>query len=323
MAKSGLAAGAITNVGARHNLIIAQNQGHLAHCPFFEIIPKQLMNPPTRAGVMMFPGRPEYGVTTDLTNPGRPVRIFNHTGGSGDRVYSIKASVPESLSFDDAAVYMTVLALASPDDRRIAIEHDDELRNILRNEKSPQETTTLATETNFHEILLRLGWHIDSESYQRLSDSLDRLSFVSFVYTFKGQVWTSSLLGFRRQNNHHTKVLIVINPVSASVILGDRKSAGCVLTDTEELKKLTRQTEKAAYLAIVRLLKPGETTKLRLSLILDYIYRKPATEDQTKKFVQTVKKMETKIPGWKFAFVGRGKDRKLCTTRPLLADQNG
>ena len=297
---------------------IAQNQGHFAHCPFFEIVPSRAVNVPQRLirnKNKKVPPDPADADKPSNLNP--PDRKIEHTGGNGARVYNISGSVPGTLSFDDASVFMVVLSLTAPDHRRLTFEHGDITRRTLLDDISPSGTETLGTNTNYHELLNKLGWTINTRSYERLECSIKRLSFVRFIYTFRGQSWTSSLIGFRRENKNKNKIMIIINAVSASVILGNRKS-GCVLADTQELREISSQSEKAIYFAIIRLIKPGENSSLSVNSILEYIYRGRVTDDQRKKFFHTVTSLQNKIPEWSLKLIGKGNDKSILIARPPL-----
>ena len=182
-----------------------QKQGHFAHCPFFEIVPSRAVNVPEREirnkkkdkTPPTGPPVPDKPPTLDP-----PDRKIEHTGGHGKRVYTISGSVPGTLSFDDASVVMVLLSLTAPDHRRLTFEHGDITRRTLLDDISPSGTETLGTNTNYHELLNKLGWTINTtRSYERLECSIKRLSpLVRFIYTFSGQSWTSSLIGFRREN---------------------------------------------------------------------------------------------------------------------------
>ena len=111
--------------------------------------------------------------------------------------------------------------------------------------------------------------------------------------------------------------MIIINAVSASVILGKRNN-GCVLADTQELREISSQSEKAIYCAIIRLIKPGENSSLSVNSILEYIYRGRVTNDQQKKFFHTVTSLQNKIPEWSLKLIGKGNDKSILIARPPL-----
>lgn len=256
--------------------------------------------------------------------------------GRGENPYKIEVWMVDPLNYDDASVFMVLLATGAPTARHTIYEKEHELRKLLiteghpefcpteEGEISPNDSPAIGIESNFREILRKLGWDDSGKSYARLEESMKRLSSVRLFYHFRRTLWTGWLLGFSINTGSHAKCFTAtMNPVSSMVILGDR-SAGCVMSGLHELRALSGQIELALYFDLIRLIKPGTTTVLRLENILRRIYGKP-TADNRQKLLNAIRSAHDKlgtISRWKLEVNGRGRDARLHVTRPALQKLN-
>lgn len=244
-----------------------------------------------------------------------------YSGGEGENVYKVEVRMTDALSYDDAAVFMAFLATTAPDHRRRLYKPESELRKVLLDDCSPQEALVLGVVSNTHEIIAKLGWHRCSDSYVRLEASMKRLAGVRLFYHFRRQIWTSNLFGFRLHEDRKD-FEVNINPLSSAVILGDRQS-GCVMPAIHEIRELSGQTAMAAYLALVRVIKPGVRTGISLSSLLCHVYGDP-TPKQREAFTKTLRELHIRLNsfGWNLQIRGRGLGARVHVTRPALADMN-
>lgn len=280
----------------------AQHHGHLSQAPIFTIARK---GPDNRQ---------------------RDNKIICQ--GRGENPYKIEVWMVDPLNYDDASVFGVLLATGAPKDRHTAYGIEHELRKLLamdgHPEICPNDSPALGIESNFREILIKLGWDDSGKSYARLEESFKRLGAVRIYYHFNKTLWSGGLMGFRINTGSHAKSFTAtINPVSSMVILGDR-SAGCVMSGLHELRALSGQIELALYFDLIRLIKPGTQTSLRLENILRRIYRKP-TADNRQKFLNAIRSAHEKLAAvskWKLEVIGRGRDAKIHVTRPALQRLN-
>lgn len=278
----------------------APHHGHLSHAPLFTIGRK---GPDTK----------------------QRQNKFIYEGGRGENRYKVEVWLLDPLTYDDASVFMVLLATAAPSERHTIYEKEHELRKLLQKNKgpedSPEDSLALGLESNFGEILTKLGWDDSGKSYTRLEESMKRLSAVTIFYKFHGSLWSSGLFGFRIDTTTSAKSFTgTINPVSSMVILGDR-SAGCVMSGLHELRALSGQIELALYFDLIRRIKPGETTVISLRSILRQIYDWNHTSNNREDLSKAIKSVNTKLntlSKWRIRVVGRGRDANVHVTRPLL-----
>lgn len=254
--------------------------------------------------------------------------------GHGKVPYKIEIWLVDPLTFDDASVFMVLLATGAPKERHEVCGAEHELRKLLIKDSCEEICTddspalgeilvkpALGIESNFREILKKLGWDDSGKSYSRLAKSMKRLAAVSIYYTFEKVLWSSGLLGFKINTGSHAKnFTATINPLSSMVILGDR-SAGCVMSGLHELRSLSGQIELAIYFDLVRLTKPGTITVLRLENILRRLYGWHPTADNRQKLLNAIKSVNEKLgvlSRWKLEVNGRGRDARVRIIRPPL-----
>ncbi len=247
-----------------------------------------------------------------------PTRV-DYSGGEGGNAYRVEVRMTDVLSYDDATVFMAFLATAAPDHRRLVYPPEHELRKVLLRDESPDDSSVLGVEVTSNEIIEKLGWSRCGDSFARLKASMKRLAGVIFFYHFRGQVWSSNLFGFRIDEASKA-LLATINPVSSSVIIGNRQS-GCVMPVIHELRALSGETQLAAYFALVRLVKPGSRTSLSMASILTHIHGPSQTGKQRERFVEAIRAMEHSLSGWMLGIEGRASHAKIRISRPKIRGQ--
>lgn len=281
---------------------VAQMHGHLSQHPIFLPMAK-------------------------MADSSRPRRVLDLPGGTGgSNPYHLRIVCPWQLDFDDQSVFLSVLAMAAPDHRRVDVPGNHRLRLALKEDSETGMLPTLAFKTTRHEIIRMLGWNRSSDSYKRLEACLHRLESTTLHYRpTTGTAISSQLLAsWRDKINDESRdpITVIFNVLSASVIRGDH-SAGVALHQMQERRciQTSKQTPKqiatAIYSALVTVIKPGESRTLQfVSITRKVLPGVCLTPDQLKDFRRAINLWP--VAGWKLSLLGRGKATKVRITRPKL-----
>ena len=292
---------------------IAPIHPHLALAPFFRIIPRKNVPPPVTWGHEPYtaaiedlrPHHPDDGETFDMGSD-EELRAFTYSHRQEAKEYTVKGIVPQDLSYDDAAIMTTVLAMAA-DQAEISEPTEDGILAFH----------PLEIETCRKELLRHLGWRSNINNRNRLTQGLTRLGDARVSYRTKGYASGGiTLLEVMEGGATGTRLKIGVNSVSSSAILNPEIHKNAVIADIEEIRQLKTQTTKAIYFALIRIVPPGSERLVGAVRVLENIYNAAITADQRRTFLRAIKDFD--LPGWHVSAQWRSVHTHIRVSRPRL-----
>lgn len=256
---------------------------------------------------------------------GRRRKALERVYTSADGSQELKIRLFNELDIADQDILLCILAIARDLDRgdivsdKVTNDKFIELRNSLDlNGENVMSLDAVSIETTAYELLKETGRPTGKREYQWLMQSLERLGGVTFRYREKPMNWGFNLLSWSF-NEDTGAITILINPVSAWVILDDSK--GYTLTHRGERHKLVKEEHKALHAVLCGLVDPGATRSLKVDGLADRVWARYDDEVSA----QAISKRRNKIifaagridslDGWKCVVRGKGNKAQLIVTR--------
>ena len=181
-------------------------------------------------------------------------------------------SMFHQLDISDQDLLLCILSIALPIERGGIISQDSqktELWNKLETKGIYAKWKTLCIQTTTYELLIELGKSLGKNNYIWLEKSLDRLTRTSIKLKNEKGIGHTNLLSYGIDNETQ-KIEIAINPISALVLMDDKK--GYVFHNREERLKLKNDVAKALYSVLVGLIPPKKKNIYSSDILLEKVY---------------------------------------------------
>jgi len=185
----------------------------------------------------------------------------------------------EQLDIADQDLLLCILSIALPIKRGGIISEESqntELWTKLETKGIYAKGKTLCIFTTHYELLTEMGKKIGKSGYLWLEESLDRLVNTSIKLENEDGIGHTNLVSYGIQKKTQ-KIEIAINPISALVLLNDKK--GYVLNNREERIALKTDVAKALYSVIVSLIAPKKKSSYSIDMLLEKVYLCKITEE--------------------------------------------
>jgi hypothetical protein len=208
-------------------------------------------------------------------------------------------------------------------------ERGKELRKALELKDDVAEMASLMVCTSATELLKELGRSNGGKDRKWLDDALDRLSSVSFKYESRYAIWSFNLLSSVSVKNDEglvTEIVIMINPISAIAILGERDDVGnekqsYVLCHRRERHDLKSDEAKALHSVLCGLVDMGKWRELNVDMLADKVYSRyddvitpEAAEHRRRAIVEAAAEIN-RLKYWSCTVRGRGASKTLEVKR--------
>ena len=203
-----------------------------------------------------------------------------------DKKTSVTIRMFKELDIADQDLLLAILAIALPHTRGNMLSADStnniELWNKLKIKGIFAEWETLNITTSYRELLREVNKKIGGSGKKWIEDSLDRLSLTNIKIDTKTYKGASNFVSYGIDKENE-KIKIAINPISAVVLLGDKK--GYILHNRKERLALKTTPSRALFSILVGLVNIHQSKTLSVPMLLEkmhFIEWKEQNKDQRK-----------------------------------------
>lgn len=204
---------------------------------------------------------------------GRREKAVENVYVSKDGKSKATISMFHQLDIADQDLLLCVLAISLSQKRGGVLseesENNIELWEKLETKGIYAKWKTLCIQTTTYEILMELGKSLGKNNYIWLEKSLDRLTRTTIKLKNEEGIGHTNLLSYGI-NNKTQKIEIAINPISALVLMNDKK--GYVFQNREERLKLKNDVARALYSVLVGLIPPKKKNIYSSDILLEKVY---------------------------------------------------
>jgi hypothetical protein len=149
-------------------------------------------------------------------------------------------------------------------------------------------------------------------------ESLERLNGISFTYENAEEIWGFNFVSYF-VNKKTDKIEILINPLSAAVMLGDIKSFA--LIHRGERQKLKMDVAKALHSVFSGLVSFGEKRSINIDVLAHKIWADyddkvtdSAIRDRRTSIKKAIKEINT-LENWEIVIAGKGSRSSVVAKR--------
>jgi len=215
---------------------------------------------------------------------------------SNDKKTSVTIKMLNELDISDQDLFFVILAMSLVEDRGDIISQESENINIklwnkLQVDGDFKKWDTIKIETTFYELNKELGKKNGSSGIKWAKESLDRLSLTNIKIDSDKYNGASNLLNYTIDKSQKI-VKIAINPLSASVLIEDKK--GYVFHNRIERLSLSKAPAKALYSILAGLVTIKRIrSSIRVSVLIEKMYFinwNETISEQRKSFKRSFKK---------------------------------
>ena len=210
-----------------------------------------------------------------------------------DKKTSVTIRMFKEMDIADQDLLLAILAIALPVSRGNELsaesESNKELWNKLKTEGIFAEWNTLSVETSYYELLNELNKPQGGSGQKWIEESLDRLVGTNIKIENDKFVGGTNFISYFI-NKETEKINIAINPVSAVVLLGDKK--GFILHNRKERLALNTTPARALYSILVGMVNQKKSKTLSIPMLLEkmhFIEWEEATTQQRKDLKKSFK----------------------------------
>lgn len=250
---------------------------------------------------------------------------IERTYSSKDGTSTLKIGLFYELDIADQDLLLCLLAILQPEERGNMIDHRSKnavaLVKDLNLDGAVKGMQMLGARTSTYELLIELGKGTGKAQYKWLTDSLERLSRVHFIYDTPSAHGSFNLLSWHADKGGDGKIReikYVVNPYSAKAVLGD---GGYFLCHRGERNELNTAEAKALHSVLSGLVMHGNKRSLSVDMLSDKVYARYDEEvnDSSIRFrrsaiLRAAKEVDD-LNYWTCAASGRGKDSFLVVSR--------
>lgn len=190
-----------------------------------------------------------------------------------DKKTSVTIRMFKELDIADQDLLLCILSIALATDRGNMLSENSTKHKDLWKELDTKgifaELNTLCIETTPYELLSELNKSLNGKNYKWIEESLDRLVGTNIKIETEKTVGGSNFLSYYI-NKETTKMHIAINPVSAVVLLGDRK--GFILHNRKERLALNTTPARALYSILVGLVNQKKSKTLSAPMLIEKMH---------------------------------------------------
>ena len=210
-----------------------------------------------------------------------------------DKKTSVNIRMFKELDIADQDLLLTILSIALPIDRGSEISAESqkykELWSGLEIEGIFTKWNTLSIQTSQYELLKELNKTISGANAQWLKDSIDRLALTNIKIETDKYIGGTNFLSYYIDKQTE-KIHIAINPVSAVVLLGDKK--GFILHNRKERLALNTTPARALFSILVGIVNQKKSKTLSVPMLIEkmhFIAWEEATTQQRKDLKKSFK----------------------------------
>jgi len=236
-----------------------------------------------------------------------------------DKKTSVTIRMFKELDIADQDLLLAILAIALPVKRGTLLsaesEKNTELWGKLKVEGIFAEWETLSIETNFNELTKELKKSHSGKTNKWIEESLDRLSLTNIKIVNEKQRGASNFLGYGI-NDETKKIKISLNPISAVVLLGDKK--GFILHNRKERLALKTAPARALFSILVGLVNQKKSKTLSISMLIEkmhFIEWEKTTSQQRKDLKKSFKTAIAEINNLKKWYINDNENNTIIIKR--------
>lgn len=215
---------------------------------------------------------------------------------TNDKKTSVTIRMFKELDIADQDLLLAILAIALPVSRGNELsaesESNKELWNKLKTEGIFAEWNTLSIETSYYELLNELNKPQGGSGQKWIEESLDRLIGTNIKMETEEYIGGSNFLSYYIDKKTE-KIHIAINPVSALVLLGDKK--GYILHNRKERLALNTTPARALFSILVGLVNIHGNKTFFISILLEKMHFVDWEETTTQQRKDLKKSFKTAI----------------------------
>lgn len=186
---------------------------------------------------------------------------------------SVTIRMWKELDIADQDLLLAILAIALPLERGVELSAESEKYRELWDGLSTKgifaQWSTLSIQTNFYELNNELQKADSGKNNEWILESLKRLQGTSLIIETKQKIGASNFLNFEIDKKTK-KINIAINPVSAVVLLGDKK--GFVLHNRKERLCLKTTPARALFSILVGLVNQKGSKTLSVPMLIEKMH---------------------------------------------------
>jgi hypothetical protein len=240
---------------------------------------------------------------------------------SKDKKQSLKIKLFKEVDIADQDLFLCLLAIGLVEKRGSIFDpekKESDLWTDLNTKGKAAKSQAIYIETTRYELLKEINRTYQTKNRKWLMESLERLNGISFTYENTEEIWGFNFVSYF-VNKKTDKIEILINPLSAAVMLGDIRSFAFI--HRGERQELKMDVSKALHSILSGLVSFGEKRSINIDVLAHKIwadYDDKVTDSGMRDRRTSIKKAIREInalENWEIVIAGKGGHSSLVARR--------